>query len=167
MEETPLPYAKWVEDSLRGVVRRALSLVEARGLPGDHHFYITFRTRGDGVRIPARLRAQHADEMTIVLQNQFWDLEVEDDAFSVTLNFSRISERLSIPFAAITTFADPDANFVLPLNMALGASPRDAAADQDPAAADEAAAGEASVDGDDDGEAQAGEVIALDAFRKK
>jgi hypothetical protein len=166
MDDTPLQYDKWVEESLRGVVRRALVLAASRGLPDEHHFYITFRTRAEGVRLPAHLRAQHPNEMTIVLQNQFWDLEVEDEAFSVTLNFNRVSERLRVPIDAITTFADPGVNFGLQLGMTDDADADTASAQQPDAGDDAAPAGNGNDDGANDA-APSGEVIALDTFRRK
>ncbi|MEQ9446065.1 MAG: ClpXP protease specificity-enhancing factor SspB, partial [Rhodospirillaceae bacterium] len=94
-----------VEDALRGVLRQALEITKAQGLPGAHHFYITFDTTHPGVRIAASLRAMHPSEMTIVLQHQFWDLTVEEDFFSITLSFSGVSQNLFVPFAAVTAFA--------------------------------------------------------------
>lgn len=108
-----LRYDRMVESALRGVVQSALQTVAERGLPGDHHFYITFRTHGDGVAIPDRLRDQYPEEMTIVLQYQYHDLTVANDGFGVTLSFNNRQERLDIPYAAITTFADPSVNFAL------------------------------------------------------
>ena len=106
-------YPKMVETALRGVMREALARTAREGLPGDHHFYVTFRTRAPGVGLPAYLLSKFPDEMTIVLQHQFRALEVVDDAFSVNLSFQSRSERLRIPFAAVTTFADPSVNFGL------------------------------------------------------
>jgi hypothetical protein len=106
-------YPKMVETALRGVIREALTKSSREGLPGDHHFYITFRTHAPGVAIPKYLLAKYPDEMTIVLQHQFRALEVGDDTFSVNLSFQSRSERLKIPFDAVTTFADPSVNFGL------------------------------------------------------
>lgn len=164
MDDSPLNYDEWVEEALRAVVRRALGFASQNGLPGEHHFYITFRTGDDGVRMPVRLRARHPEEMTIVLQNQFWDLEVEDDKFSVTLNFSRVSERLSIPYAAVTTFGDPHASFGLQLKTNEDGSDLEDHRPLDVLAADETR--DTDRPSDDEGEAT-GEVITLDAFRKK
>ncbi len=152
-------YERMVEEALRGVVREALGLAAAHGLPGDHHFYVTFDTSHPGLRIPGHLKARHPDEMTIVLQHQFWGLEVADESFEVTLSFGGVSERLHIPFAAITGFADPSAKFGLQFQ----------AVDAAEAEAFEAAIGEESGDGargDEAGE-DTGKVVALDAFRKK
>lgn len=159
MSEDSLRYDKMVEDALRGVVRDALALTARDGLFGDHHFYITFRTRYPGVHLSPALMARHPDEMTIVLQHQFWGLEVSQDSFEVTLSFSGVSERLRIPLAAITGFADPSAKFGLQFQVdeeleraAPAAAP--AAKDPAPAKAESAETGDAKV-------------IALDAFRKK
>ena len=113
MAQDLLDYPKMVETALRGVMREALARTAREGLPGDHHFYVTFRTRAPGVAIPSYLLGKFPDEMTIVLQHQFRALEVGEDAFSVNLSFQSRSERLRIPFAAVTTFADPSVNFGL------------------------------------------------------
>jgi hypothetical protein len=117
MAVSSLSYERMVEDALRGVLRQALRLTEAQGLPGSHHFYITFDTTHHMVRIPESLRALHPNEMTIVLQHQFWDLKVNDDGFEITLSFSGVSQRLKIPFAAVTAFADPHAKFGLQFHV--------------------------------------------------
>jgi uncharacterized protein len=113
MGEDGLRYDAMVESALRGVVRRALSYAAERGLPGDHHFYVSFHTNHPGVDIPAQLRARYPNEMTIVLQHQFWGLDVGEEAFGVTLSFSDVPERLTIPFSAISAFADPSVRFGL------------------------------------------------------
>ena len=106
-------YDKMVETALRGVARQALTIAARDGLPGDHHFYVTFRSSDPGVVLPPQLLAKFPEEMTIVLQHQFWGLEVGDEAFSVSLSFSGRVERLTIPLAAITGFADPSVKFGL------------------------------------------------------
>ena len=113
MGEEGVRYDAMVEEALRGVVRRALSYAAERGLPGDHHFYVSFRTNDPGVDIPAQLRSRYPNEMTIVLQHQFWGLDVGEEAFGVTLSFSDVPERLNIPFSAISAFADPSVRFGL------------------------------------------------------
>ncbi|KRE00310.1 Stringent starvation protein B [Bosea sp. Root381] len=113
MSKDVLRYDLMVQDALKGVVRKILTEAGRDGLPGDHHFYITFRTGAPGVRVSQRLRDKHPDEMTIVLQHQFWDLSVSDHAFEVGLSFSGVPERLLIPFDAITTFFDPSVQFGL------------------------------------------------------
>jgi hypothetical protein len=102
-----------VQDALRGVVREVLSCAAREGLPGDHHFYISFRTHARGVRLSNRMRDRYPDEMTIVLQHQFWDLSVTEQAFEVGLSFQNIPEMLLIPFESVTRFADPAAGFEL------------------------------------------------------
>jgi Uncharacterized protein conserved in bacteria len=158
MAEDALRYDKMVEDALRGVVRDALTQTAENGLFGDHHFYITFRTRYPGVNVADHILARHPDEMTIVLQHQFWGLEVGEDGFAVTLSFSGVSERLVIPFAAVTGFADPSAKFGLQFQV------------EDGGEAYEEEAGDESEAADPEREeipADGAKVIALDAFRKK
>jgi uncharacterized protein len=101
------------QEALRGVVRTVLLDAAKSGLPGEHHFYISFDTRADGVRLSPRMLAQYPEEMTVVLQHQFWDLVVTDDGFEVGLSFGGIPERLAIPFAAIKGFFDPSVQFGL------------------------------------------------------
>jgi hypothetical protein len=106
-------YDLLVQDAVRGVVRKVLSDVARDGIPGEHHFYIGFRTHARGVRLSARMRELYPDEMTIVLQHQFWDLSVTGEAFEVGLSFQNIPEMLLIPFDAVTRFADPSVGFEL------------------------------------------------------
>jgi uncharacterized protein len=117
MSEQPpdslIPYDEIVQEALRAVVGRVLGEVEATGLPGEHHFYITFKTGAAGVDIPKHLSEKFPDEMTIVIQNRFWDLKVSDEGFEVGLSFNQAPSKLSIPFAAITGFVDPAVNFAL------------------------------------------------------
>jgi hypothetical protein len=159
-------YDKMVETALRGVMREALARVARDGLRGGHHFYITFRTGAVGVVLPPQLLAKFPEEMTIVLQHQFWGLEVGDDAFSVSLSFSSRMERLTIPFAAVTTFADPSVKFGLQFE-----SPAPTTAEPEaktaPSAAPTplpapAAAGETAA-----AERPAAEIVTLDRFRKR
>lgn len=124
-EDTPdslIPYDEIVQEALRAVVGRVLGQVEATGgtLPGAHHFYITFKTGAQGVSIPPHLKERFPDEMTIVLQNKFWDLAVGEDGFTVGLTFNQIPAKLDIPFSAITAFVDPAVDFGLQF-QALGA----------------------------------------------
>jgi len=116
MSEDGLRYDLLVEAALRGVVRAALAEVARDGLPGDHHFYITFESFRPDVGLPERLRERYPREMTIVLQHQYWDLEVGQDSFTVTLSFNDIPEKLVIPYAAVTAFADPSVRFGLQFN---------------------------------------------------
>ena len=161
MVEDTLRYDRMVERALRGVVREALEVVGAEGLPGDHHFYLTFTTEHAGVDIPDYLRKQYPDEMTIVLQYQFYDLTMDDEGFAVTLSFNNRRERLAVPFAAITTFADPSVNFALQFQMQEAALDAEASA---PEAEPEADATPAPEDGDD---GEKGKIVTLDSFRKK
>jgi len=168
MKSEPLQYEKWVEEALRDVIRRCLSLAATDGLPGEHHFFITFQTGEDGVDIPPHLKAQHPDEMTIVLQHQFSDFVVDDGGFAVTLVFNGKPARLIIPFTAVTAFADPSVNFGLQLKMQDGG---DAETDDDTAEnVPSVSVGEAADAGPDASaieDEKMGEVIALDAFRKE
>ena len=107
MADDALPYDKMTEAALRTVAREALTIVAKRGLPGDHHFYISFRTDHPLVVLPERLRQRYPEEITVVLQHQYYGLEVEPDSFSVSLSFDGKQERLTIPFAALCAFVDP------------------------------------------------------------
>lgn len=123
-DDTPdslIPYDEIVQEALRAVVGRVLGQVERDGgtLPGSHHFYITFKTGAPGVDIPKTLTERFPDEMTIVLQNKFWDLEVTDRGFSVGLSFNQIPSKLIIPFSAITAFVDPAVDFGLQFQAAV------------------------------------------------
>jgi uncharacterized protein len=99
------------QDALRGVVRTVLEDAARNGLPGEHHFYIAFDTRAEGVKLSQRMRAQYPEEMTVVLQHQFWDLVVTDEQFEVGLSFGGVPERVLVPFAAIKSFVDPSVQF--------------------------------------------------------
>jgi len=123
-DDTPdsmIPYDEIVQEALRAVVGRVLGEVQETGgtLPGTHHFYITFKTGAVGVDIPAVLRERFPDEMTIVLQNKFWDLDVTDSGFSVGLSFNQVPSKLSIPYSAITAFVDPAVDFGLQFQAAI------------------------------------------------
>ena len=114
LPDSLIPYDEIVQEALRAVVGRVLREVQSSGgLPGEHHFYITFKTGAGGVAIPAHLTDRFPDEMTIVLQNKFWDLKVNDDGFEVGLSFNQIPTKLAIPFSAVTGFVDPAVNFAL------------------------------------------------------
>lgn len=145
MTKDILRYDLMVQDALKGVVRKILSEAGRDGLPGDHHFYITFRTTAPGVRLSQRLREKHPDEMTIVLQHQFWDLNVSDHAFEVGLSFSGVPERLLIPYDAITTFFDPSVQFGLKFETQDAAGEAQASEPAAPAKAPRGAASEPSV----------------------
>ena len=111
--EDLMGYGKMVEKSLKAVVRESLKKIEKDGMIGSHHFYITFDTNAEGVHISKVLKAKYLEEMTVVLQHQFYDLVVEASQFSVTLSFNGVNETLIVPFNSITVFADPSVNFVL------------------------------------------------------
>ena len=168
MTSSLLRYDQMIEEALRGVVRRALKLVEAQGLPANHHFFITFQTQAAGVELSQYLRDRYPDEMTIVLQYQFWNLEVTAEGFAVTLSFNDVPERLTVPFAAMTGFADPSAKFGLQFQQATAAEPEDPDA-LPPAVvgaeikAERPAAAKPAVDE----AAQGSKVVALDSFRRK
>jgi hypothetical protein len=167
MAKEILQYSVMVETALRAVVRQSLSEVAKNGLPGSHHFYITFRTSHPGVQVPDYLKARYPSEMTIVLQFQFYDLQVDDNAFSVTLTFNNNPERLIIPIRAITVFADPSVNFVLPFQSnEAAAEEAPVAAPKLPAVKEPAEAKLAEIAPKDVGEKGA-EVVSLDKFRKK
>lgn len=176
MKSDSLRYDRMVERALRTVVREALTEAAEEGLPGDHHFYITFATRYAGVEIPPYLRTQYPEEMTIVIQYQFYGLTIEADRFSVTLSFNNAKERLTVPFAAVTTFADPAVNFALQFQtttLDIDEEPIDfdAVDDGDVDATDvtDATAETPETEpGKSDGpEAPSGKVVTLDQFRKK
>jgi len=175
MNSENLPYDQWIEDSLRGVIRRAIQHVQKFGFPGNHHYYISFNTKDTGVSIPAYLKAQHPEDMTIVLQYQYEDLIVEDSFFSVSLRFNGKPETLVIPFTSITSFADPSVDFGLQLKTLTAEQVR--MLEEDPSldevedssvAAQQTISQEIETESDvADGPEKTGEVIALDSFRKK
>lgn len=163
MTEPPgLDYPRMVHDALRDVVRQALAQVAEEGLPGGHQFVLAFKTGESGVRVPPFLRDLHPEEMTVVLQHQFWDLEVDREAFSVTLAFGGARHRITVPFAALTAFADPAVPFGLRFDPAVQqARGEDAGrpADEGTVPAAEEASGPRAGD--------AAKVVRLDRFRKK
>lgn len=168
-----LQYDKMVEGALRGVVIRALEAVAAHGLPAQHHFYITFETKADGVDIPDFLHKQYPEEMTIVLQHQFWDLTVDDEHFEVTLSFSGAPQRLFIPLAAVTSFFDPSVQFGLRFGDGADGEGVDGDAmlpmadGEGEHLAGNADESEAKTEAGEEDEPRTGEIVSLDAFRKK
>ncbi len=164
MSASEINYGELMQVALKGVMRSALNIAATDGLPDRHHFYITFRTEHPGVVIADHLKAQYADEMTIVLQHQFDALEIDEEGFSVTLRFNRRPERLEIAFDAVTAFVDPAVNFALHFQSQEETEPENAIAttkqQQDKS--------ETDPDSQETGEAaEKGTVISLDAFRNK
>ena len=173
-------YDVLARDALRGVLRRVLSDAAAHGLPGEHHFFITFVSSADGVKLSPRLLAQYPEEMTIILQHQFWDLVVTEDRFEVGLSFGGIPERLVVPFSAIKSFFDPSVQFALQFEPSeavaeapaknlpaaapapAGASAPAAAVKPEPETATETVATEEPAK-----PGEGAEVVRLDRFRKK
>jgi hypothetical protein len=160
MAQDLFQYDKMVENALRGVVRDALRRAAQEGLRGAHHFYIGFATEMPDVVVPEYLRGKYPGEMTIVLQHQFWDLEVAEESFSVTLSFQKQLERLTVPLAAIRSFADPSVNFALEF----AGPPVDAAEAARLPAAVPAQPGQEEPETE---QKPAGEVVSLDRFRKR
>lgn len=186
MADDHIRYDILAQEALRGVMRKVLSEVARTGLPGNHHFFITFLTGAPGVRISSRLRERYPEQMTIVLQFQYWDLKVTDAGFEVGLSFSDMPEKLEIPFSAVRGFYDPSVNFELefdvrppaddeaeqapaPVVKAVEPSPLPAAKAEkqrkEPAQAKTASKPRAT---DEDKDAsKSADVVSLDAFRKK
>ena len=178
-------YDALVDDALRSVVRRVLRQVADKGLPGSHHFYISFRSTDPGVQLPDYLRAKYPEEMTIVLQHQYWDLIIHDDFFEVTVSFNKQQERIKVPFAALSAFVDPSVRFGLQFDRKdkSGASAEKAepptplpAPEKRPslgAPAGETADTDAKPDEADQAETEgkpedpASKIVKLDSFRKK
>ena len=181
-------YDLLAQAALRGVLRTVLSDAAKNGLPAEHHFYITFDTRSEGVRLSQRMRAQYPEEMTIVLQHQFWDLVVNDETFEVGVSFGGVPERLVIPFAVVKSFFDPSVEFGLQFeqiseeiaggNAKEASAPKKNAGEQATAGPKRAAPAVAAVpapanlESDDSGHqpdkpSGGGEVVRLDRFRKK
>lgn len=156
MAEDLMRYDLMAQEALRGVIRRALEVAK-KGLPGEHHFYISFRTDAPGVDISEKLHKQYPEEMTIVLQHQFWNLDVREDGFSVELTFNRIPETLVVPYSAVQGFFDPSVQFGLQFEVKKPDAPAEAAK---PASAAPVAEEKPAPAGD-------GAVVSLDAFRKK
>ena len=180
-------YDLLTQQALRGVVRSVLTDTAKKGLPGDHHFYISFDTKVDGVHMSDRLRAQYPDEMTIILQHQFWDLKVSEAEFEVGLSFGGVPERLTVPYEAINGFFDPSVQFGLQFEEAAEGEERSAPANVQepvskkkrsmsnppPAAAADAPSARATPPASSpkrekpEKPAGGGEVVRLDRFRKK
>lgn len=177
MADDHIRYDILAQEALRGVMRKVLAEVARTGLPGNHHFFITFLTGAPGVRVSSRLRERYPEQMTIVIQFQYWDLKVTDTGFEVGLSFSDVPEKLEIPFSAVRGFYDPSVNFELEFDVKTETSAADEpAVKPDPAPpalvqqkksepkkkATEAEKKPAVADA-----AKSAEVVSLDAFRKK
>jgi len=163
-KESLLPYESWATEALRQVAVEALAHVAEHGLPGGHHFYLTFRTAHPGVEMPGHLRQRFPDEMTIVLQHQFWDLAVDREArqFRVGLSFGGVPATLVVPFAALSTFADPEIRFGLRFGLPDG----EKSVALPGADAGRAAPPEALPKAPEEPE-QAPQVVSLEAFRQR
>jgi hypothetical protein len=170
MSDDLFRYDLMVEDALRGVVKASLIRASERGLPGNHHFYITFNTEWPGVEVPSYLKERYPDEMTIVLQYQFWNLKISEDQFEVTLSFNDNRERLVVPFASMTGFADPSVQFGLQFQQTADTATDDESGDGAEATADPSTTAldsQATDDSANSGGDTGGEVVSLDQFRKK
>lgn len=183
MTDDILRYDILVQNALRGVIRKVLSEVDKTGLPGNHHFFITFLTGAHGVKVSNRIREQYPEQMTIVLQHQFWELEVGETGFGIGLSFSDVPEKLYVPYAAIRGFYDPSVNFELEFDVEQAevgetepASDVKKLENQEPLVQDDnKASGTSSEDAGDETADEAPEadendtadVVSLDAFRKK
>ena len=169
MGQDHIRYDILAQDALRGVIRKVLTEVATTGrLPGDHHFFITFLTGAPGVRISQHLKSKYPEQMTIVIQHQFWELKITESHFEIGLSFSDVPEKLVIPFNAIRGFYDPSVNFELEFDVPLSDGEELPAAEitaypVDAAKADDAAA-KPAAEGE---EKKPGSVVSLDSFRKK
>ena len=166
-------YDVLARDALRGVLRRVLTDAAEHGLPGEHHFFITFLSTAEGVKLSPRLLAQYPEEMTVILQHQFWDLVVTDDRFEVGLSFGGIPERLVVPFHSIKSFFDPSVQFGLQFEPA-DAAPNEAPATNAPAAPAPSAvtstvpvSATAETTSDPVKPGEGAEVVRLERFRKR
>jgi hypothetical protein len=165
-------YDVLVRDAMLGVLRRVLTDAAEHGLPGEHHFFITFLSTAEGVKLSPRLLAQYPEEMTVILQHQFWDLTVTEDRFEVGLSFGGIPERLVVPFNSIKSFSDPAAPFGLqfePSDAATETSAANLPAVAPPAAVPAVPAAPAATEAKDEPvkPSEGAEVVRLDRFRKK
>lgn len=176
MSEDRIRYDILVQEALRGVVHKVLQEVARAGLPGDHHFFITFLTGAPGVRISSRLRERYPEQMTIVIQYQYWDLKVNEKGFEILLSFSDVPEKLEVPFSAVRGFYDPAANFEVEFEVKSETEAMEADAEAPPTehaqAAEQGRAAASDRAAEEEGEeeledARGAEVVSLDAFRKK
>lgn len=178
MAEDQIRYDILAQEALRGVMRKVLAEVARTGLPGNHHFFITFMTGAPGVRISSRLRERYPEQMTIVVQFQYWDLKVTETGFEIGLSFSDIPEKLEIPFSAVRGFYDPSVNFELEFEVKAEVEadePEEATtepvavvkpAERKPESKKKAAAKEKEAQ-EEQAPNKGADVVSLDAFRKK
>ncbi|WP_026481241.1 SspB family protein [Ahrensia sp. 13_GOM-1096m] len=181
MTEDILRYDILVQNALRGVIRKVLSEVDKTGLPGNHHFFITFLTGAQGVKVSNRIKEQYPEQMTIVVQHQYWELEVNETGFGIGLSFSDIPEKLYIPYSAVRGFYDPSVNFELEFDVEQAEDEEDGDASvtaigtPQPVLQDAASDGEADdketttedAPSSDEGGDNSADVVSLDSFRKK
>ena len=161
-------YDVLARDALRGVLRRVLADAAEHGLPGEHHFFITFLSTAEGVKLSPRLLAQYPEEMTVILQHQFWDLVVTEDRFEVGLSFGGIPERLVVPFSSIKSFFDPSVQFGLQFEPADATEAAATNLPAVPASSTQAVPALTAVTEDEPAKPSEGaEVVRLDRFRKK
>lgn len=180
MADDHIRYDILAQEALRGVMRKVLAEVARTGLPGNHHFFITFLTNAPGVRISPRLREKYPEQMTIVIQFQYWDLKVTDTGFEVGLSFSDVPERLEIPFSAVRGFYDPSVNFELEFDVKAEAAEAEGKAAKPPAEIAKAGAPAKKADAkkkpadaaketaaEAPAASKSADVVSLDSFRKK
>lgn len=168
MSEELIDYPALIDGGMRSVVRDVLTQVKAEGLPGEHHFYISFLTEFPGVKISEQLKERYPKEITIVLQHQYWDFKVEQNKFSVTLSFGGVPEKLTVPYDALTAFADPSVKFGLQFQQSDAPLPMEAMDINALELDDEEFINELTDQDDNDGAAdKPAEIISLDSFRNK
>ena len=177
MADDHIRYDILAQEALRGVMRKVLAEVARTGLPGNHHFFITFLTGAPGVRVSSRLRERYPEQMTIVIQFQYWDLKVTDTGFEVGLSFSDVPEKLEIPFSAVRGFYDPSVNFELEFDVKTDGAAEDepaapaaealAVVEKKPETKKKAAAEAEKKPAAADAAGKGADVVSLDAFRKK
>ena len=179
MADDHIRYDILAQEALRGVMRKVLAEVARTGLPGNHHFFITFLTGAPGVRVSSRLRERYPEQMTIVIQFQYWDLKVTDTGFEVGLSFSDVPEKLEIPFSAVRGFYDPSVNFELEFDVKTDTAADDEpdsqpapeplaiVPDKKPETKKKAAAEAEKKHAVADAASKSADVVSLDAFRKK
>jgi hypothetical protein len=167
MASDHIRYDVLARDALRGVLRHVLTDAAEHGLPGEHHFYITFLSTAEGVKISPRLLSQYPQEMTVILQHQFWDLVVTDDRFEVGLSFNGIPERLVVPFSSIKSFFDPSVQFGLQFEANEEAASAPTAEIVPAPVAETAARDESESTDEPPKQGEGAEVVRLDRFRKK